>query len=95
MKTNKDISWFKKTIEPNLKDYKIQYRSYEEGDFGSLNQVEFNSKERGGNVDFWGLGWLGIFLWDYQKEEEIMNILLEPSQEEEKKIAFDKFLKLL
>ena len=48
-----------------------------------LNQVEFNSKKVGGNIDFWGLGWLGVFVWDYEKEEQLINLLIEPSQEEE------------
>lgn len=95
MSSSKNISWFKEIVEPTLKGYEIEYRYYEEGDFGSLNQVEFNSKEKGGNVDFWGLGWLGLYVWDYEKEEEIMNILLSPDQENEKEIAFEEFQKIL
>lgn len=95
MDTTKNILWFKTVIEPTLKGYEVKYRSYDDGDFGSLNQIEFNSKEKGGNIDFWGLGYLGIFLWDYQKEEEIMNILLEPNQEEEKEKFVESLLKLL
>ena len=91
----KNILWFKTNIEPTLKDYEVQYRSYDDGDFGSLNQIEFNSKGKGGNIDFWGLGWLGIFLWDYNKEEEIINILLEPHQEEEKEKNIENLLKML
>jgi hypothetical protein len=87
----KDITWFKTIIEPNLKGYEIRYRNYDNGDFGSLSQIEFNSNLNGGNIDFWGLGWFGIFIWDYKKEEEILNILLEPNQTEEK----EKFIKLL
>ncbi|TCN50532.1 hypothetical protein D0809_23605 [Flavobacterium circumlabens] len=85
MKEAKDLLWFKMDIEAVLKDYEVKHRFYDDGDFGSLTQIEFNSKEKGGNVDFWGLGWLGVFLWDYQKEEEIMNILLEPNKVEEQK----------
>jgi len=95
MDTNKNILWFKTVIEPTLKGYEVEYRFYDDGDFGSLNQIEFNSKEKGGNIDFWGLGYVGIFLWDYQKEEEIMNILLEPNQEEEKEKFIESLLRLL
>lgn len=95
MDSTKNISWFKSIIEPTLSGFEINYRSFDDGDFGSLNQVEFNSEEKGGNVDFWGLGWLGIFLWDYKKEEEIMNVLLGPEQEKEKEIALEKFQSLL
>jgi hypothetical protein len=95
MEINKDIEWFRKTIAPYLKNYKIDYRTYSEGDLGGLDQVQVNSKEKGGNVDFWGLGYLGIFLWDYQKDEEIMNVLLDPNQEQEKDNAFKDFQNFL
>lgn len=95
MDSTKNILWFKNIIEPTLKEFEVSYRSYDGGDFGSLNQVEFNSEEKGGNIDFWGLGWLGIFLWDYKKEEEIMNVLLGPEQEKEKEKAFEDFQNFL
>ena len=90
-----DIEWFKEEIFPNFKDYELNYRYFDEGDFGSLNQVEFNSNKIGGNIDFWGLGWLGIFVWDYENENEILNILLEPKQEREKIEAFEKLKRLV
>jgi len=87
-----DIESFKSELAPLLNEYELKYRFFEEGDFGSLNQVEFNSSKIGGNIDFWGLGWLGIFVWDYRKEEELLNVLLMP--DEGKEIAINK-LKLL
>ncbi|WP_166444622.1 hypothetical protein [Dyadobacter bucti] len=57
--------------------------------------MEFNSKKIGGNIDFWALGWLGIFVWDYETEEQLMNVLLEPHQDKEKEEAFKKLEKLL
>lgn len=95
MKKEKDFEWFKKEIAPLLKGYELDYKFFEEGDFGSLNQVEFNSKSKGGSIDFWELGWLGIFIWDYKKEEQQLNILIEPGQEEEKANAFNKLQQLL
>jgi hypothetical protein len=91
----KDIEWFKTTVAPKLTAYELKYKFFEEGDFGSLNQVEFNSKKVGGNIDFWGLGWIGVFVWDYEKEEQLINLLIEPSQEEEKIAAFTKLQSLL
>jgi hypothetical protein len=91
----KNIAWFKNEIAPILSNYEIEYKTFEEGDFGSLNQVIFNSDQIGGNIDFWGLNWLGIFLWDYQNEKELLNILLEPHQEEEKERAFKRLQELL
>lgn len=91
----RDFLWFKENLVPVLKGFELKYRSYEEGDFGKLNQVEFNSQKKGGNIDFWEQGWLGIFLWDYITEEEIMNVLIKPNENEEKEKALERFLKLL
>ena len=66
----KDLYWFKIVIAPSLKNYEIKYKFFEKGDFGSLNQVEFNSKKMGGEIDFWSEGWLGIHLVDYIKGNE-------------------------
>ena len=52
----KDVNWFKDGIEPKLNGFEVKYKYLEEGDFGSLNQIEFNSKKIGGEIDFWGLG---------------------------------------
>jgi len=90
-----DFDWFKRELAPILKNYDITYRFYEEGDFGSLNQVEFNSIEKGGEIDFWGLGRLEIFVWDYEKEKELLNVLLDPCQEEEKEKVFKRLQELL
>jgi hypothetical protein len=95
MKDVKDFEWFKKAIVPNVKNYELKFKFFQEGDFGSLNQIEFNSKKTGGNIDFWGLGWLGIFVWNYETEEQMFNVLIEPHQEEEKEKALEKLQELL
>lgn len=95
MEVIKDIEWFKNKIEPKLDRYKLEYKSFNNGDFGSLNQVEFNSSQIGGNIDFWELGLIGFFVWDYQKEKQVLNILLEPNQEEEKEKVFEELQHLL
>jgi hypothetical protein len=89
------IELFKEVVVPTLENYEIKYSNSKDGDFGSLDQIEFNSEKLGGNIDFWGLGWLGVFLWDYELDEEIMNILLSPEQEEEKQKVFQKLKELL
>ena len=91
----KDIEWFKNQIAPTLVNYELQYRFYNEGDFGSLNQVIIESPQRGGGIDFWGSGWLGIDIFDYEKGESLQNILLEPHQIKEKEMACEKLLLLL
>lgn len=91
----KDISWFKATMASKFIGYDLVYRYYAEGDFGSLDQVIIESTEKGGQVDFWGLGWLGISAYDYKRDQDLMNILLEPQEHAEKEKAFEKLLKVL
>ena len=91
----RNIEWFKKELSPNMKGFELSYRYFEQGDFGHLNQVEFNSKKLGGNIDFWELGWVGIFVWDYEKQEQLLNLLIEPNQEAEKTDAFKTLQYLL
>lgn len=91
----KDVNWFKKEIAPCLKGYEIKYKFFEQGDFGSLNQVEFNAEKQGGEIDFWSTGWLNIFVWDFINEEQLLNVFLEPHQEEEKEVAFKRLQELL
>jgi len=95
MESTINMEWFKNEFSSKLEDYEFVYKFFNEGDFGSLNQIEFNSKKIGGNIDFWGLGWIGIFVWDYEVGEQLLNILLEPDQEKEKEQAFKKLEDLL
>jgi hypothetical protein len=90
-----NIEWFKSELAPQLPGYELEYKFFGEGDFGALNQVEFNSSKIGGNIDFWSLGWLGVFVGDYQKEEELINVIVNPDHEEEKRLTVDKLKKLL
>lgn len=91
----KSVDWFKEEIEPSLNNFEIKYKFFEKGDFGDLNQIEFNSKEKGGEIDFWSTGWVSIHLVDYIKGKELLNVFLEPHQEEEKESAFKRLQELL
>lgn len=73
--------FFKKEILPLLSEYEITYRDFQNGDFGDLEQVIIESKNKGGGIDFWSSGWLGIDLYDYEKDEVLMNILIEADEE--------------
>jgi len=86
----KDIEWFKKDVEPILTGFKCEYSFFENGDFGDLNRVEFEGNGKGGNIDFWEKNWLEIHLYDYNKDKELIHVLLEPSQKEEKEKALNK-----
>jgi len=46
-------------------------------------------------VGFWGLGWLGIFFYDYLNDSTILNVLLEPEQENEKLEAIAQLIHLI
>ena len=94
MNSEKDLLWFK-SIESNLKGYEIEYKFFEKGDFGSLNQIEFNSESKGGNIDFWSIGWVGIYLVDYSEGTELMNLLLEPTEKERINVSLEKLISLL
>ena len=82
-----NIQWFKEEIEPILNEFEIKYKYFEQGDFGSLNQVEFNLPVKGGEVDFWSSGFLGIHLVDYLKGIELLNEFLDSKQIKEKENA--------
>ena len=95
MNKTKDICWFKEVVNPKLKEYEVEYRFFEEGDFGSLNQVSIDSEEIAGEIDFWELGWLGIHLWDCVKNDWLLNVLLEAEQRIEQEKAIEQMLRLL
>jgi hypothetical protein len=95
MNTQKKLIWFKETITPKLGNYEIKYKFFEEGDFGSLNQIEFNNEQRGGNIDFWNSGWVGIHLVDYLKGDELMNLMIEPNKLEEMNNNLEKLVAIL
>jgi hypothetical protein len=72
--------WFKTEVEPQLLGYEVNYRYFEKGDFGSLSQVLFEKDGIGGQIDYWGLGWLGIYLYDVSKDNVLINVLLTPEE---------------
>lgn len=90
-----NFDWFRESIAPRLINYKVNYRFYPTGDFGALNQISIESKEKGCEIDFWDSGRVDIYLWDYLKEKVLLNKLLFQEQEAEKKEVFDELLTLL
>jgi len=92
-----DIDWFKECISPLMtsKGFLLEYKNFENGDFGDINRVDFEGNVRSGSIDFWSSGWLGIYIYDFEMEKDILNVLLEPSEEGEKKVAFEELSKLL
>lgn len=78
--------WFKENIEPLLTHYKCTYRFYANGDFGSLDQVAFDSERYSGEIDYWSSGRVSINLWDYEKEEMVLNLLVLEDEDVSNKI---------
>lgn len=92
---SKEVEWFEKEIAPALKDCRLNCRVFKQGDFGSLDQIEFDSASVGGNVDFWGNGWLGIFIWSYSEQKELLNVLISPNEYGKKSNALDELKRIL
>lgn len=81
-----DINFFKKEIQPILEGYNFQYSSFPNGDFGDLERVEFEGHNKIGTVDFWSKGWISIDIYDLILDDQLMNLLLGPDEEQLKAI---------
>ena len=92
---NRDIKWFKQHIHQLMGGYAVSFKSFLNGDFGDIERVDFKNKKLGGSIDFWSSGWLGIYVYSYEKEKELFNILLETDENLKKEEAFKYFEKLI
>ena len=95
MATRYTLAWFRQEIEPRLAGFSLAYRSFGEGDFGSLERVEFESKALMGSFEFWSHGWLDVQVIEPVTVEERLHVFLGPDQEAEKTHAVAAFLALL
>ena len=87
-----NMNYFKSCIAPQLDSYKLIYSSFPHGDFGSLERVEIEGKEKLATIDFWSTGWLNIDIYDLTLDEQVMNILLKPSEVQAKENTISKLL---
>ena len=55
--------------------------------------IEGNNKIAG--IDFWSKGWLEIDIYDLVIDDQIMNILLYPSETKEQNNAIKRFIEIL
>jgi hypothetical protein len=90
-----DINWFKSNYAPYFSQYVIEYRFFDKGDFGSLNQVVFNNEHKGGNIDFWENGSLGIQLIEYSTAKDLLNVLWFPEEFKEQQESLEKLKELI
>lgn len=90
-----DFESIRSNLFENFKNIKFNTKEFEDGDFGSLKRIEFESLNLCGNIDFWGKDWFGIFVWDLMREEIIINKLLEPYQAFEKEQVINELYNVL
>lgn len=90
-----NIHYFKQQIAPQLIDYKLVYRSFPKGDFGSLERVEIDGKGKLGGIDFWSMGWLDLDIYDLVLDKQVLNKLLDPNEQQEQEHAIQQFIEIL
>ena len=90
-----NMNEFKKILAPMLKNYKLTYSSYHNGDFGSLKRVSIEGENKIACIDFWSKGWLALDIYDLILDDQIMNILLDPFEIEEQSNAIKQFIRIL
>lgn len=90
-----NISWFKENLAAKFSNYKLEYRFFPDGDLGSLNEITFENLHMSGAINFWGQGYIGLFIYNNINEREEMNLLLEPDNDEEKQKGFNRLFDIL
>ncbi|MCO6527152.1 MULTISPECIES: hypothetical protein [Snodgrassella] len=90
-----NIDCIKKIIIPKLKNYKLTYNSFPNGDFGSLERINIEGINKVAGIDIWSKGWLNIDIYDLVLDEQVMNVLLGPEEIKEKEDAIVKLLGIL
>lgn len=90
-----DGSWFNESVKPLLKGFSLEHSSFADGDFGDLERIELEGFNKLGTVEFWSKGWVGIDIYDCALDEQVMNVLLSPEEEESVSQAFEIFVKIL
>jgi hypothetical protein len=90
-----NIDYVNKIITPKLKNYKLTYNSFPNGDFGSLERIAIEGINKVASIDIWSKGWLNIDIYDLILDEQVMNVLLEPEEIKEQEDAIVKLLGIL
>ncbi len=93
--TQYDKQWLNEVMVPLLDNYQVEYLFFEQGDFGSLDQLRFETALKGGEIDCWSSGWFGITMVDYVDGGVLLNCFLGPDELVEKQARVDELLKLL
>ncbi|MDB5270763.1 MAG: hypothetical protein JWP58_3803 [Hymenobacter sp.] len=89
------LTWFKDELAPRFAGFALAYRSCGQGDFGTLERVEFESDALLGTLDFWSHDWLDVHVIVRVSVEERLNLFLGPNQETDKAQVIAALLALL
>lgn len=89
------MSYFKNHISHKLNDYKLTYSSYPNGDFGDLERVVIEGGDKVAGIDFWSKGWLDIDIYDLVLDEQVMNVLLDPTETKKQEQEISKLMGIL
>lgn len=84
--------WFKENVAPKMTNFNIQYRLFPNGDFGALDEVNFESEKFSGTINYWGNGFLGLTLFDNIIDDTVINVLIDSNIEDEKMTAIENLL---
>lgn len=90
-----NIQYFIKNIEPLLIEYNLKYSSYSNGDFGDLERVIIDGKNKLAGIDFWSEGWLDIDIYDLSIDKQIMSIMLDPTEIKQQIEELNIFVKMM
>lgn len=90
------LDFFNECVKPKIpSEYSLTWSDYLDGDFGDLRRLEFESNIKIGTIDFWSSGWISMDIVDTHRDEQVLNVLYSPDQEDIIKIAFGQLLELL
>lgn len=94
--TKIDVRWFNYSIRPLLPEFAFHHHYFESDDRSEgVHRVEIEGNKKGSKVMFYDSGALCVFVYDYKTGKELLNIHVDPDQDEEKYDILKKLPKLL
>lgn len=90
-----DKLYFFEKIKPLLAKYSIEQKSYKNGDFGDLESIAIEGKNKYVTIEFWSSGWLGIDAINHVLGKNLINIMIPPDKIEKQEEAMNDLLKIL
>lgn len=78
-----------------MKEFSLEYSAFADGDFGDLERIESEGFNKLGTFEFCSKGGVGIDIYDFILDDQVMNVLLSPEEKESVPQEFDRFVKIL